>query len=326
MKRIFSGIQPSGTLHLGNYLGAIAQFVEMQDKYDSIFSIVDYHAITVPQDPKKLNQHILETAASYLAAGIDPKKAILFQQSRIPEHTELGWIFNCITTMGELERMTQYKDKSSKKKTVTVGLFDYPNLMAADILLYDTDIVPVGEDQVQHVELARDIAERFNHKYGKTFVVPEAKLRPVGARIMSLDNPYNKMSKSAESAKSYIALTDSPDVIKKKIMSAVTDSGTDIKHGNKRPAITNLMIIYSLLSGKTFKEIEKTYEGKGYADFKSDLAEIIITSLDPIQKNYKQIIDERDMIKGVLDYGADQARTIAEETMRQVREKIGMTI
>ncbi len=326
-KRIFSGIQPTNLIHLGNYIGAIAQFVELQDKFDSIFCIVDYHAITVPQDPKELNQNILKLAAAYLAAGIDPKKAILFQQSRVSEHTELGWILTTIARMGELERMTQYKEKGrGKHESVGVGLFAYPTLMAADILLYDTDVVPVGEDQKQHVELARDLAERFNRDFGKTFVVPEVRIKKEGARIMALDDPTKKMSKSAASAKSYIALSDDDETIAKKIKSAQTDSEGTIVYDETRPAIKNLMTIMNAVTGKTFSEIESDYRDKGYAEFKADLADAVIEFIAPIRGRMNELLKNPDELKAILDNGAKRAKRIAEAKMKQVREQIGVKL
>lgn len=326
-KRIFSGIQPTNNIHLGNYIGAIAQFVEMQKEFDSIFCIVDLHAITTPQDPKELENNILNLAAAYLAAGIDPKKAILFQQSRVSEHAELAWVLTTLTRMGELERMTQYKEKGrGKHDSVSVGLFTYPCLMAADILLYDTDVVPVGEDQKQHVELARDLAERFNRDFGKTFVVPEPRIKKEGARIMGLDDPTKKMSKSAPSPKNYIALTDEDDVIRKKIKSAQTDSEGTIKYDKNRPGVYNLITIMSAVTGKTPKEIEKEYDGKGYADFKGDLAEAVVEFLGPIKKRHAELMKNPNKIKKILDDGAKRAKKIAEANMKKVRKQIGIEL
>jgi len=324
-KRIFSGIQPSGQLHIGNYLGAILQWVELQEAAENIFCVVDLHAITVPQEPKELKKNILEVAKIYLAAGIDSKKSTIFVQSHIKEHTELAWLLNTITHFGELSRMTQFKEKGEgQKESVSVGLFDYPVLMAADILLYDTDEVPVGEDQKQHVELARDLSIRFNNRFGKTFVVPKVILKKEGARIMGLDDPTKKMSKSAPSAYNWIALREKPADIRKKILKAVTDSGTDIKSGKGKPALTNLLNIYSLFAKKSVSEIEKQYTGKGYGDFKKDLAEVIIEGLKPIQDKLKELDNDPTYIEKVLKDGAEKIRPIAEKTMKVVKNKIGL--
>lgn len=390
LKTIFSGVQPSGTLHIGNYLGAISNWVDLQDKYNSIFCVVDYHAITVKQDPKELNRNILDVVKIYMASGINPEKSVIFQQSDISAHTELTWILNCITKAGELSRMTQFKDKSGLKldkselnkirkslikeelllpenlkkiikniKTsnnkkseelikgvaklsfnvafnffnneyfekynkITLGLFDYPVLMASDILLYNTDLVPVGEDQEQHVELSRELARRFNLQFGEVFKVPIAKVEKEGARIMGLDDPTKKMSKSASPA-NYIALTDSPEVATKKIMKAVTDSGCDIKYDKKnKPAISNLLTIYSLITGEGIKKLESKCECecKGYGDFKKKLAEVVGGFLADFQKRYNSFEDNE--IREILKEGADKVRPIAEETLRRVKEKLGI--
>lgn len=324
-KRIFSAVQPTGNLHIGNYLGAIAQWVENQEQGHSIFCVVDYHAITVKQDPEKLKRQILDTVKVYLALGIDPKKAVIFQQSHISAHTELAWILNCASArISDLNKMTQFKDKAGKsQENVSVGLYDYPVLMAADILLYDTEIVPVGEDQKQHVELARDLAKRFNNDYGACLKVPEVALKKEGARIMGLDDPMKKMSKSAASPANYIALADSPETAKKKIMRAVTDSGSEIIYDKeKKPAIANLLTIYSLLAARSVKDLEKEYKGKGYGDFKKDLAEVVAEFLTGFQKKYDSYSDEE--VRKILDEGAQKVRPIAEETLRKVKEKIGL--
>ena len=327
MKRILTALQPSGMLHIGNYFGAIEPFVNLQAGNENFLFVVDYHAITVPQDPEELKQNILFATATYLAAGVDPNKTTLFQQSRVQEHVELGWILNTIAHMGELERMTQYKDKTSgKKESVSVGLFDYPVLMAADILLYDTDIVPVGSDQKQHVELARDLAERFNNRFGETFVVPQPQLREKGARIMGLDDPNKKMSKSATSQKNYISLMDDEKTITKKIKGAVTDSGSTIELSEDRPGLANLLTIYSLVSGKEVGEIVKDYKGKGYGDFKSDLANQVVAYLKPLQDKINNYLSDPDALKKILNEGAERARVIAEEKMKVVRQKIGVTL
>ena len=325
-KIIFSGTAPSGNIHIGNYLGAIKQWVEMQNtgEYQNIFCVVDEHAITVPQDPAKLRSKILEVFTLYLALGIDPEKSIIFVQSSVSEHAELNWILSTITPVGELERMTQFKDKSQKQKNVLAGLLNYPTLMAADILLYHTNIVPVGEDQLQHIELTRTIARKFNSTFGETFAIPEPFINKEGKRIMGLDDPSKKMSKSAENTKNYIALLDSPETIREKIKAAVTDSASEIKYDMKnKPAVSNLLTIYSLFSGKAIAELEKEYEGKNYSVFKKDLAEVIIEGLSPIQKKYKELSANPDYLKKVLRDGAEKAKNIASQTMAEVRSKIG---
>jgi len=324
-KIIFSGVQPSGVLHLGNYLGALAQWVEMQNQYNCIFCVVDYHAITVKQEPKELNRRVLDVVKTYLASGINPEKAVIFQQSDITAHTELAWILNCVARMSDLNKMTQFKEKGAKKESVSVGLYDYPVLMAADILLYNTDAVPVGEDQIQHVELTRTLAQRFNHEYGKVFKIPEVAVRKQGARIMGLDDPTKKMSKSASSPANYIALTDAPEAAAKKIIRAVTDSGKEIKYDvKKKPAISNLMVIYSLLADMSLKELEENYRGKGYGDFKKDLAETVRKFLIEFQIKYNSFKD--DEVKQILKDGAEKIRPIAEETLGEVKEKLGIKI
>ncbi len=323
MPTVFSGVAPSGVPHIGTYLGAIKNWLELQKDYRCIFCVVDLHALTVSQDPQKLRSKILEVAKIYLALGVDPQKSIIFVQSHVKEHAELCWILNTIARIPELERMTQFKDKSKEhKKDVNMGLFDYPVLMAADILLYKTEVVPVGEDQLQHVELCRTLAERFNSRFGEIFVVPKALVRKEGARIMGLDNPVKKMSKSAQSPANYIALTDSPDTIREKIKKAVTDSGQEITAGPDKPALTNLLTIYSLLSGKPIGEIETMYQGKGYAEFKADLAEVIIDFLGPFQEKYNGLKD--DYVKKVLADGATKAREMAIQKMKEVKEAMGL--
>ena len=326
MKRVFSGVQPTGNIHLGNYLGALKQFVELQDDHQCIYCIVDMHAITVPQDPKALREHILDVAALYLAVGVDPNKSIVFVQSDVSGHAELGWILNCQSYTGELSRMTQFKDKSKNKESAPTGLFTYPVLMAADILLYDADIVPVGNDQKQHIELCRDLATRVNNKYGKTFVVPEGRFLKEGARIMALDDPTKKMSKSAENIHSRISLLDEPAKIKKSIMKATTDSDGVVKFDvDNKPGISNLLNIYSVLSGKTIPELESMYEGKGYGDFKKDLVEVTVNSLAPIRQRYEEIRHSDELIN-ILKNGAKQADAIAKETMKRVKDSFGLGI
>ena len=326
MKRVFSGVQPTGNIHLGNYLGALKQFVELQDDHECIYCIVDMHAITVPQDPKELRKHILDVAALYLAVGVDPKKSIVFVQSDVPGHAELSWVLTCNSYTGELSRMTQFKDKSKNKESAPTGLFSYPVLMAADILLYDTDIVPVGNDQKQHIELCRDIAIRINNKYKKTFVVPDGRFLKEGARIMALDDPTKKMSKSAENIHSRISLLDEPSKIKKSIMKATTDSDGIVKFDTEnKPGISNLLNIYSVLSGMTIPELETKYEGKGYGDFKKDLAEVVVAALAPIKERYEQIRYSDELIE-ILKDGAQRADAIAQQTMKRVKENFGLGI
>ncbi len=327
MKRVFSGIQPTGTLHLGNYLGAIKQWVELQNKVDeSIFCIVDLHAITVSRDPK-LSDQILNVAAWYLACGVDLSKSKIFVQSMRPEHTELAWILNCFSTMGELGRMTQYKEKSEgKRDAVSVGLFDYPILMAADILLYQATDVPVGDDQKQHVELARDLAIRLNNKYQGVFTVPEPIIRDDVQRIKGLDDPEKKMAKSASSEYNYIAFSDSAEIIRKKISRAVTDSGSEIVVRDDKPAMTNLLNIFSGISGRNIKSLETDFRGVGYGDFKKALAEEIILFLEPKQSRFKEIIADKDKLRKILINGAESVEPIAQKTLAKVKSKIGLGI
>ena len=326
MKRVFSGVQPTGNIHLGNYLGALKQFVELQDDHECIYCIVDMHAFTVPQDPKELREHILDVAALYLAVGIDPKKSIVFVQSDVPGHAELSWILTCNSYTGELSRMTQFKDKSKNKESAPTGLFSYPVLMAADILLYDTDIVPVGNDQKQHIELCRDIAIRINNKYKKTFEVPDGRFLKEGARIMALDDPTKKMSKSAENVHSRISLLDEPSKIKKSIMKATTDSDGVVRFDvENKPGISNLLNIYSVLSGMSVPELETKYEGKGYGDFKKDLVEVVVEALAPIKERYEEIRHSDELIE-ILKDGAVRADAIAQKTMKRVKENFGLGI
>ena len=324
MKRVFSGVQPTGNIHLGNYLGALRQFVELQEEYQCLYCIVDLHAITVPQDPKELRKHILDVAALYLAVGVDPKKSIVFVQSDVPGHSELGWILTCSSYTGELSRMTQFKAKSQNKASAPAGLFTYPVLMAADILLYDTDVVPVGTDQKQHIELCRDLAIRVNNTRKKTFVVPEGRYLKAGARIMSLDDPTNKMSKSAENIHSRISLLDDPSKIKKSIMKATTDSEGVIRFDkDEKPGLSNLINIYSALSYKTIGEIVAMYEGKGYGDFKKDLVEITVDALAPIKEKFDEIRSSQELID-ILEDGAEKANAIAKKTIARVKDNFGL--
>ncbi len=324
-KTIFSGVQPSGNLHLGNYLGAIKNWVNLQNDYQCIFCVVDYHAITVKQDPKELQKKIVEVAKIYLATGINPARSIIFQQSTVSAHTELAWILNTIARVSDLNKMTQYKDKAkNNKENVSVGLFDYPVLMAADILLYNTDLVPVGDDQSQHVELTRTLAKRFNSQFKKTFKIPEVFIQPEGARIMGLDNPANKMSKSSANPTNHVALLDKPEVARKKIMKAVTDNGSEVKFDLKRKqAISNLLTIYSLLNKITVPELEKHYQGKGYGDFKKDLAEVVAKFLTDFQKKYYSF-EDGFVIDKVLAEGNQQAEKMANKTLMKVKQEIGI--
>jgi tryptophanyl-tRNA synthetase len=322
-KRIFSGAQPTGQLHIGNYLGALKNWAAMQDDYDGIYCIVNLHAITLPQDAKTLRQKTLDLARVYLAAGIDPAKSTIFIQSDVPEHAELTWILSCISRMGELERMTQYKDKGKgNAERAGVGLFTYPVLMAADILLYQTDLVPVGQDQKQHLELTRDLAERFNRDFGETFTIPEPFIPKAGASIKSLQDPEKKMSKSDENANGSIFLLDDADTITKKIKRAVTDSGTDINFDETRPAIANLLTIFQLLTGKSSEECVAHFAGKGYGAFKTELAEVTVDFLKPFQERVKDYDDES--LKSILQTGAEKASSIASETLTSVYERMGI--
>lgn len=324
-KRAFSGIQPTGDIHIGNYLGAIQHWVKLQDDYDNIFCIVDLHTITVPQNPKTLKAKIREVTGIIFAAGIDPKKSSVFVQSHIPAHAELAWILSCFIPMGWMSRMTQFKEKSKEmKKQVSVGLFNYPSLMAADILLYQTDVVPVGEDQKQHVELTRDVAERFNSIYGETFKIPVPLIPNIGARIMGLDDPTKKMSKSTVRKGHAIYLLDHPDTIRSKIMGATTDSLREIRFDENRPGIYNLLTIYQLFTGAERAEIEAMFEGKGYMDFKKELAEVIIQGLRPFQSRYQELTADPTYIESLLKEGASRVAPIAEKTLSSVKEKVGL--
>ncbi len=324
-KTIFSGIQPSGNLNIGNYIGAISQWVKMQEKYNCIFSIVDYHAITVKQSPEELRRRIIEVVKIYLAAGIDPNKSIIFQQSAVAAHTELAWILNCYgARIADLNKMTQFKDKAGEnQESVSVGLYDYPVLMAADILLYNTEIVPVGEDQKQHVELARDIAKRFNNEFGETFLIPQAVIKQEGARIMSLLDPKKKMSKSDSNQNNCIGLLDDIEVARKKIMRAVTDSGSEIEYDlEDKPALSNLLTIYAQLGTREIPRLVKDYRGKGYGDFKKDLADVVVKFLTDFQKKYNKISDDK-VIK-ILEAGRKKVEKLASAKMEKVRQVIGV--
>jgi len=325
-KTILSGIQPSGTLHIGNYLGAIKQWVELQKSYQVFISIVDLHAITVPQDPQELHKNTLELAALLMACGIDPKKSVLFIQSHVPAHTELGWILNTITPVGELERMTQYKEKLERAGTLA-GLLNYPVLQAADILLYQPDVVPVGEDQLQHLEFTRTLARKFNSRFGKTLKEPKALIQKEAARIMALDDPSKKMSKSATSINNYISLLDSPGEIRRKIKTAVTDSGREIHYDEKeKPAISNLISIYSAFRGYSLAEVERKYSGKSYVEFKHDLAELLVEKLSPIQKRYNELSQDRKGLLKILQDGAKKADRVASKTLTEAKKKVGFLL
>ena len=322
--RVFSGIQPSGQITLGNYLGALRQFVSLQHSAHALYCVVDLHAITVAQDPALLRERIVDLTALYLAVGLDPQKSTLFVQSDVSAHSELGWILQCVVHMGELSRMTQFKEKAEGKETVTAGLFSYPALMAADILLYQTTHVPVGEDQKQHLELTRDLAMRFNSRFGETFTVPEVMMLKEGARIMSLDDPDKKMSKSNPNPQSRIEILDSPDDIRKKIGRAVTDSDREIRYDPQRkPAVSNLLVIYSLTADVTIDSLVAQYDGKGYGSLKKELAEAIIAHLTPIQEKYREI-RQSGLAEDVLRKGAAAAAERAGETMDLVRERVGL--
>ena len=322
---IVSGVRPTGDLHIGNYLGAIKQFVELQKKYTTYFFIADLHAINEPQDPKKLEEQTLEIAALYLACGLEPSNTTLFLQSHIPEHLELAHILSTITPVGELSSMTQYKNKVASGKPANLGLLAYPALMAADILIYNADAVPVGEDQLQHLEFARTAARKFNARFGQTFKEPKALIQKSGSRIMGLDDPAKKMSKSAASANNYIGMLDSESEIKRKIKIAVTDSGKEIKFNPEtKSAISNLLAIYSQMADISIPDLEKKYAGKTYVEFKSDLAETLVKTLSPIQKQYKEFAKDKASVLKILRDGAERAREIAEATMRDVRAKIGL--
>lgn len=324
MNRVFSGVQPTGNIHIGNYLGALKQFVELQNDHECVYCIVDLHSITIPQDPKALRSNILDVAALYLSVGLDPAKSIVFVQSDVPAHAELSWILMCNSYTGELSRMTQFKQKNKGRESAPAGLFTYPILMAADILLYDTNTVPVGNDQKQHIELTRDIALRVNHTYGDTFVVPEGRFLKEGARIMSLDDPTSKMSKSAENELSRISLLDPPEKIKKAIMRSTTDSEGTIRYApEEKPGVSNLLTIYSVFSGTPISQLEKKYEGMGYGALKKDLVDVVTENLTPIQEKYREIRTSPELLH-ILDDGAERAKEIAEKTINRVKDRFGL--
>lgn len=324
MKTIFSGIQPSGTLTLGNYLGALKQFTALQDDHDCYFCIVDEHAITVPQDPQTLRKNIRSLAALYLAVGIDPAKATLFIQSEVPAHAELSWMLQSISYMGELERMTQFKEKTTGKNAVPTALFTYPSLMAADILLYDTDIVPVGNDQTQHLELTRTLADRFNEKFDEIFQIPDIHISKEGARIMSLKDPTKKMSKSDDNEKGFISMLDEPKKIEKKIKSAVTDSEGTVKYDKEnKPGVANLLMIHSSCTGETVESLEEKYKSGGYGEFKQDVANVVVQTLQPIQEKYDELI-ESDKLEKILDTGSEKAAQTAGKMLHTAKKAMGL--
>ena len=323
-KRIFSGAQPTGNVHLGNYLGALKNWVALQHEYESFFCIVNLHAITMGHDPKQLAEKTRDLTRIYLAVGLDPQVSTIFIQSDVPEHAELTWVLNCVVRVGELERMTQYKDKAKRQgENVSAGLLDYPVLMAADILLYQTDLVPVGHDQKQHLELTRDLAIRFNRDFGETFRVPDAYIPKVGARIMSLSDPTKKMSKSDDDPNGCVLLMDDADTLRRKFKRAVTDSGTEIRFDETRPAINNLLEIYHLMTGKSQADVEAHFAGKGYAQLKNDLADATVEFLRPIQQRVREISDEE--LDAILEQGREKASRIAGPTLKQVYERTGLT-
>ncbi len=326
MARVFSGVKPTGDVHLGNYIGAFRHFVTDQDEHDCIFCIVDLHAITVPQDPKELREASFDLACIYLAVGVDPARATLFVQSHVHEHSELAWVLGCISMDGELRRMTAYKDKVAKGEAVSLGVFAYPVLMAADILLYRTDRVPVGEDQRQHLELTRDIAQRFNRLFGETFKVPEAWIRDEsrGARLMGLDDPTVKMSKSISAPNHAIYLLDTPDTIVKKFRRATTDSGREIRFDRARPGVFNLLTIYRAVTGQSEEEIERHFEGQGYGTLKQEVAEAVIDALAPLQKRFHELTDEPGLLDRVLQTGAEHAAAVANPTLEAAKRAVGL--
>lgn len=323
--RVFSGIRPTGEIHIGNYLGAIKNWVPLQNKADCVFCIVDLHGITTPYNPKKLQENILELAITYLAAGLNPKKCLFFVQSQVKEHTELAWLLGTITPVAELQRMTQFKEKTKKHpESINAGLLNYPVLMAADILLYQTDLVPVGQDQKQHVELTREIARKFNRKFGRTFKLPRVQLQKIGAKIMSLEDPTKKMSKT-DNPKTWIGIFDSSREIKEKIMAAVTDSGKEIIYEpSHKPGISNLLTIYSLFSAKPIKKIENGFRGRGYLEFKEALANLLSHSLSAFREKRKELLKRRSYIDQILAAGAKKARTIASATLQAAKQKMGL--
>ncbi|MDY3750724.1 tryptophan--tRNA ligase [Christensenella minuta] len=324
-KTIFSGIQPSGILTLGNYLGAVKNWVALQDEYDCYYCVVDLHAITVRQDPATLRRRTLDTMAILIASGIDPKKNVLYMQSHVSAHAELAWLLNCFTYMGELSRMTQFKEKSAKAgDNINAGLFTYPVLMAADILLYQADLVPVGVDQKQHLELTRDIAIRFNNIYGGVFTVPEPYIPKAGAKIMSLQEPEKKNTKSDENENAFISLLDPPDAIARKLRRAVTDSDGEIRYAEEKPGVSNLLTIYSVLTGKTVAESEKDFVGQGYGVLKQGVTDAVVAALEPLQKRYQEVRGDKAFLESVMTENAEKAAYAARKTLSKVQRKIGL--
>ncbi len=325
MARVFSGIKPTGELHLGNYLGAVRHWVAHQDEHDALYCVVDLHAMTVPYEPAELADYTRRTAALLLAAGLDPDRCTLFVQSHVAAHTELTWILNCVATFGELRRMTQFKEKSQEQESVSVGLFDYPVLMAADILAYDTDRVPVGDDQRQHLELARDVALRFNHRFGETLVVPEAEIPPVGARIMDLQQPTAKMSKSSDSPQGTIGLLDDPDAIAKRLKSAVTDSGTDIRFDpSAKPGVSNLLEILAAVTDRGIPDIEHQFAGSGYGALKAAVADAVVEYLRPLRARYEELSADPGHVDSLLEVGAQKAEALSAKVLDRVRRATGL--
>ena len=329
-KRIFSGVQPSGNITLGNYLGAIKNWVQLQDSYECIYAMMDLHSITVRQNPQELKKRTLDLLKIYIACGVDPEKSLLFIQSHNPKHAELAWILNCYTYMGELQRMTQFKDKSAKHEdNINAGLFTYPVLMAADILLYQADLVPVGKDQMQHIEICRDIAGRFNGLYGDVFKIPEGFMPKAGAKVMSLAEPTKKMSKSDENPKAYISMLDDFNVIAKKIKSAVTDSEGVVEYregDDTKAGINNLMTIFSAVTGKSIEAIQNDYQGRGYGDFKKDVADAVVEHIRPIREKYEELSGDKAYLEGIYKTGAEKAGYIAEKTLKKVYKKVGFLV
>lgn len=324
MKRVFSGMQPTGNLHLGNYIGALKRFIPLQEEAECFFCVVDLHALTVPREPEELRRKTLELAGLYLAAGLDPERSHLFVQSHNPAHSEAAWLLQCVTRMGELKRMTQFKDKGKGSESAVAGLFSYPVLMAADILLYQADLVPVGEDQKQHLELSRDLAERFNRMYGEVFKIPEPKIGKTGARIMALDHPEKKMSKSADSSLNSIQLLDDPDLIVKKFKRAVTDSENQIRYDREnKPGVSNLLDIYSVMSGESVDSLVERYRDKGYGHLKLDTAEAVIQELKPLQERFRDVMESGE-VERVLAKGAGRAREVTGETLARMQEAMGL--
>ncbi|MDO5713624.1 MAG: tryptophan--tRNA ligase [Tissierellia bacterium] len=322
-KIVYSGIQPSGTLTIGNYIGALRNFPTLQEEYNCIYCIVDMHAVTAPQEPKVLRQHTLDILALYLAVGIDPEKSILYIQSHVPQHVELAWLLNTITGVGQLQRMTQFKDKSQRSNEILAGILNYPVLMASDILLYQTDLVPVGDDQKQHIELTRDLAQRFNSRYSETFKIPDMMAPKVGARIMSLQDPEKKMSKSDEDVNAFISMVDDDATIRRKVKRAVTDSEGVIRYSDSQKAIKNLIDIYASFSGKNPEEIVKAYDGQGYGILKEELAEVIIQGMGPIRDDFLEIRKDKEYLEKVYREGAEKASYFANKTLRKVYRKMG---